>query len=355
MPAMTPSVVPRQAQLPLSMAAALVAQGIKIRLGRSIVTITGIVLGIAFLVSILGSQALRRGVAAEDRLREEANRQYGYLVAETGGLGRRPVALVVTSELSPTELRLLQRLEREGLSELRVLSKAKELPAGALQRLKARALSEAAPFGAGAACLLVLGSGALPELEWSAVLAGLKQPLVAVSAAPRAAQLQQPGVNLLRLGRELPPEERARLAQSVQREHFRGLWIIIISLIVTVIGISNAMLMSVTERFRDIGTMKCLGATSRFIRQIFLLEASFMGLVGGALGVVLGLVVSIGSYLVLYDAPLVWHTLGVELGALARAAGQALLAAIALSVVAALYPAQFAAKMVPADALRSNV
>ena len=42
------------------MAAAVVAQGIRIRLGRSLVTITGIVLGIAFLVSILGSQALRR-------------------------------------------------------------------------------------------------------------------------------------------------------------------------------------------------------------------------------------------------------------------------------------------------------
>lgn len=352
---MLPSSVPRQAQLPLSMAAAVVAQGIKIRLGRSIVTITGIVLGIAFLVSILGSQALRRGVAAEDRRREEANRQFGYLVAETGGLAGRSLAVVVTSQLKPTELGLLQRLEREGLAELRVWSSAPALPAGTFAHLTPRAHSQPAPFSAGAVSLLVLGNGALPALEWSIIIAGLKQPLVAATAEPHEARWQQLGVNLLRLGRELPAEERARLEQSLQRERFRGLWIIIISLLVTVIGISNAMLMSVTERFRDIGTMKCLGATSRFIRQIFLLEASFMGLVGGVLGVVLGLAVSIATYLVLYDASLVWHTLGSELGAVLKAAVQALFAGVALSVVAALYPAQFAAKMVPADALRSNV
>jgi putative ABC transport system permease protein len=333
---MMPAAVPRQAQLPLRMAAAVVAQGIKIRLGRSLVTITGIVLGIAFLVSILGSQALRRGVAAEDRLREEANRQYGYLVAETGGLAHRTVALLLTSPPSPTEVRLLQRLEREKPAAMPVWSKARALPPGA-------------------ACLLVLGNGPVPELDLQGVVAGLEHPVVAVSVEPHEPRLQAADINLVRLGRPLPPEERARLKQSLEREHFRGLWIIVISLLVTVIGISNAMLMSVTERFRDIGTMKCLGATSRFIRQIFLLEASFMGLVGGAMGVVLGLLVSIGTYLVLYDASLVLHTLDAEAAAIARAGALALLAAVALSVVAALYPAQFAAKMVPADALRSNV
>jgi ABC-type antimicrobial peptide transport system permease subunit len=145
------------------------------------------------------------------------------------------------------------------------------------------------------------------------------------------------------------------LQRQLEREHFRALWIIVISLVVTVIGITNAMLMSVTERFRDIGTMKCLGATSRFIRQIFLLEASFMGLVGGAVGVVLGLLVSLATYFLLYDASLVLHTLQAELAAVALAAAEAMLAAVVLSVVAALYPARFAARMVPADALRSNI
>ena len=64
------------------------------------------------------------------------------------------------------------------------------------------------------------------------------------------------------------------------------MWIIVISLLVTVIGIANSMLMSVTERFRDIGTMRCLGALSGFVRTLFLVEAAFMGVVGGAFGAV---------------------------------------------------------------------
>jgi ABC-type antimicrobial peptide transport system permease subunit len=348
------TVIPQQAKLPLRMAAAVVAQGIKIRLGRSLVTITGIVLGIAFLISILGSQVLRRGVAEEDRLREETNRMYGILLAETGNISRRALAVVVAGELSALEVRLLRRLELEQPSELR-LWRTGPAPNGTFQRLAPRVVSQPAQLGNGAACLLVMGKGKLPEVDLAAVVAGLKQPVVALSTERRDARLVQENFNLVRLSRELPTDERARLAKKLERERFRGLWIVIISLVVTVIGISNAMLMSVTERFRDIGTMKCLGATSRFIRQIFLLEASFMGLVGGAVGVVLGLLVSLATYFVLYDASLVLRTLQAELARVALAAAQGMLAAVVLSVVAALYPARFAARMVPADALRSNI
>jgi ABC-type antimicrobial peptide transport system permease subunit len=347
--------IPHQAKLPLRMAAAVVAQGIRIRLGRSLVTITGIVLGIAFLISILGSQVLRRGVAEEDRRREESNRMYGILLAETGNVARRALAVVATGEPSPSELRLLKRLEREELAELRLWSKGSSLPAGVFQRLSPHRVAEPAALGKGAVGLLVLGNGKLPELDLEAVVAALKQPVVALSSEARDPRLLRAGLNVVKLSRPPPADERLRQQRQLEREHFRGLWIIIISLVVTVIGITNAMLMSVTERFRDIGTMKCLGATSRFIRQIFLLEASFMGLVGGAVGVVLGLMVSLITYFVLYDASLVLHTLRAELAAVALAAAQAMLAAVVLSVVAALYPARFAARMVPADALRSNI
>jgi len=347
--------IPHQAKLPLRMAAAVVAQGIRIRLGRSLVTITGIVLGIAFLVSILGSQALRRGVAEEDRLREESNRMYGILLAETGNLAHRALSVAVTAEPSPMELRLLRRLEREQLGELRLWAAGTPLPAGTFERLTPRRVADAAGLGQGALGLLVLGQGSLSGLNLDATVAGLKQPLLALSAESRDARFSNAGFNVVKLSRELPADERLRQRQKLEREHFRGLWIIVISLVVTVIGITNAMLMSVTERFRDIGTMKCLGATSRFIRQIFLLEASFMGLVGGAAGVVLGLLVSLATYFMLYDASLVLHTLRAELSAVALAAAEAMLAAVVLSVVAALYPARFAARMVPADALRSNI
>ena len=66
-------------------------------------------------------------------------------------------------------------------------------------------------------------------------------------------------------------------------------WVVVISLLVTVIGITNALLMSVTERFKEIGTMKCLGALSGFIRQLFLIESMFIGLVGSLAGIVIGI------------------------------------------------------------------
>ncbi|HOT52163.1 MAG TPA: hypothetical protein PLI07_14365, partial [Candidatus Hydrogenedentes bacterium] len=50
-------------------------------------------------------------------------------------------------------------------------------------------------------------------------------------------------------------------------------WLAAISLLVCVVGITNAMLMSVTERYREIGTMKCLGALDWFVVKLFLIEA----------------------------------------------------------------------------------
>src|SRR5690606_38649039 len=67
---------------------------------------------------------------------------------------------------------------------------------------------------------------------------------------------------------------------------------------ITVIGIANAMLMSVTERVREIGTMKCLGALSGFVVKLFLIESSLLGLVGAILGCLVGLLFSILIYAV---------------------------------------------------------
>lgn len=342
----TRTVIPTQVRLPLNVALGVVRQGIRIRLGRSLVTLTGVMLGITFLMSTLTSQALKGGVAEEDRLREEASRMYGYLVAETGPLLGRPLALLVTAPLSGAEQRLLTRLAEEGV-QLRV-ERGVTL-AGAPRLEHAR---DAVELGRGVPAVLVLGGKPATATDFSALLSRARRPVVAFTAGT---PLNVPGANVVVLSRARGRDEQARLDAGLASSRFRGAFIVVVSLLVTVIGISNAMLMSVTERFRDIGTMKCLGALSSFVRTIFLLEASFMGAVGGALGVVLGFVFAVASYLLPYGVDLALLALGQHPGQLALAALGSLGAGVLLSVIAALYPATLAARMVPADALRSNV
>ncbi len=68
----------------------------------------------------------------------------------------------------------------------------------------------------------------------------------------------------------------------------RTIWLLALSLLVCVVGISNAMLMSVMERFREIGTMKCLGALDSFILRLFFFESLFLGAAGSFVGATIG-------------------------------------------------------------------
>ncbi|MCK4402075.1 ABC transporter permease, partial [bacterium] len=60
-------------------------------------------------------------------------------------------------------------------------------------------------------------------------------------------------------------EVRVQLQNTGGEEQVKQIWLVVLSLMVCVVGIANAMLMSVTERYKEIGTMKCLGALDRFI------------------------------------------------------------------------------------------
>src|SRR5688572_17172799 len=90
--------IPAQPKLPLGVAVSIVRQGIRIRLGRSIVTLLGVALGIAFLMATLTTQILRRGVAAEEARRETANRRYAALVSETGSLHEKSLSVAVSGK-----------------------------------------------------------------------------------------------------------------------------------------------------------------------------------------------------------------------------------------------------------------
>lgn len=132
----------------------------------------------------------------------------------------------------------------------------------------------------------------------------------------------------------------------------RQAWLVSMSLIVCVIGIANAMLMSVTERYKEIGTMKCLGALDIFVIQLFLLESGFQGLVGSLSGAIAGSVlVLLGTAIgqgfgVLGGLP--WGQLFLNV-MLATAIG------VLLTLLGASFPAYRASQMPPADAMRTEI
>ena len=120
--------------------------------------------------------------------------------------------------------------------------------------------------------------------------------------------------------------------------------IAVISLLVGGIGVMNIMLVSVTERIREIGLRKALGARPGSIRRQFLVEASVLGLAGGLLGV------AVRRGRRADPAALQRHPVRAV-------AGPALLAiamAIGIGVLFGVYPASRAARLAPIDALRSE-
>ncbi|HWT33758.1 MAG TPA: ABC transporter permease [Microbacterium sp.] len=117
-----------------------------------------------------------------------------------------------------------------------------------------------------------------------------------------------------------------------------------ISLLVGGIGVMNIMLVSVTERIREIGLRKALGATPGVILRQFLVEASILGLIGGVLGIALG---GLGALLL----P---GVLGFPLLISLPATIGALLVSLAIGMIAGVYPANRAARLAPIDALRTE-
>ncbi len=129
----------------------------------------------------------------------------------------------------------------------------------------------------------------------------------------------------------------------------RAMWLIVVSLMVCIVGIANAMLMSVTERFKEIATMKCLGATDGFIMINFILESCFQGLAGGLIGAVLGLVLGLVRSWLNYGT---LSLMQLPLVSVLAAAGATIGIGVVLSAMAAVYPARVAARLAPMEAMR---
>jgi putative ABC transport system permease protein len=116
----------------------------------------------------------------------------------------------------------------------------------------------------------------------------------------------------------------------------------VLALLVGAFGIANIMLVSVTERTKEIGIMKANGARNREVMGLFLAEAVLLGVAGALVGIPVGLAIGYGATVyaeVGFTVPVVWVAVAAGMGLLTGA-------------VSGLYPAWRAARVDPIDALR---
>ena len=149
--------------------------------------------------------------------------------------------------------------------------------------------------------------------------------------------------SLNKAGYDIDPASKTITSSAKQR------WIVFLSLLTCVVGIINAQLMSVTERFREIGTLKCLGALDRFIVRIFVIEATLQGIVGAFFGALLGCLVGLFSTFLKFGFSTIvyipWMTLCTTMF-------YAMCIGTVLSLIGVLYPAIVASRMQPVEAMR---
>lgn len=115
-----------------------------------------------------------------------------------------------------------------------------------------------------------------------------------------------------------------------------------ISLVVGGIGVMNIMLVSITERTKEIGTRKALGATNASVRLQFITESVVICIIGGIIGILLG--VGLGAIAATY--------MGYEASVSVTAIIVAVVFSMAIGIFFGYYPANKAAKLNPIDALR---
>jgi len=132
----------------------------------------------------------------------------------------------------------------------------------------------------------------------------------------------------------------------------RQVWLVVMSLLVCGVGITNSMLMSVTERFREIGTMKCLGALDEFIVRLFLIETAVLGFLGALVGAIIGHLIMLGIYMIKAGTSIAAK---MDWGQMLTYIGIAIVIGCVISLVAAVPPAVRAARMAPAVALSTEV
>lgn len=319
--------VQRQITLPLTRAIEIAYKNIRMRLTRSLVVTSGIVLALAFLVSILAGEVIVDGMR-QWIVQQENSQTFQELRA------RRPA---LEAQVKPLEADIRDLVRKGG-----------------------RIPSDQKPFD--------------PRSVWGKTWEDLQRELGRLPADPKQLEVMltvhPQSLDLMtrwiELDRELvnvrrqlnAPQELAVIMTNAgvaaggaeaESNRIQTRWLLGLALLVAFVGILNAMLMSVTERFREIGTMKCLGALDGFIVKLFVIESLFQGVVGTLIGLVIGLGLSFIAAAMTYGR---FAFINLPVGPLLVAVGISLLVGVGITVAAAVYPAWQAARMQPIEAMR---
>jgi len=320
--------VQRQIALPLSKAVEIAYKSIRMRLSRSLLVTSGIVLALAFLSSILATQTLQNGMrdwlgiqlkqrtAMANTITSAAN-DVRNRIAAAG-----PAVKVASDKTSAADSAVFK--DKLGIDPAAIVKDLGQLPAPAEQ----------------IAAAMTADSSAVASMQsWL--------------AAERAyAQHRQDFGDAQALEQMMTAKGVPINQADVDADRTQTHWLVALALMVAFVGILNAMLMSVTERFREIGTMKCLGALNSFIVKLFLIESLFQGGVGTIVGIGAGLSLSFLSMIIGYQGYALKNLQGQNM---LMGVGFCLIIGVGLTVGGALYPAMQAARMQPIEAMRADV
>jgi putative ABC transport system permease protein len=186
------------------------------------------------------------------------------------------------------------------------------------------------------------GSRTMERVQVSQCILQMSDEQAVLAAAPIVRHLLERFHDQTDYEVRVPVEEIQLLKKDRQRWNFMFFMIASVSLLVGGIGIMNIMLASVTERTREIGIRRALGAKRRDIIVQFLVESVTLTAIGGLLGIAIGLGVPAGvEYFLKFTTLVTPATLIVPF-----------VMAVAVGLLSGLYPAMRAARLDPIEALR---
>ncbi len=337
--------IKRQIMLPWSKAIEIAVKSIRVRFWRSMITMSSIILAIAFLMSIWTSTAIVAALATKPQRDLDAIKER--LATVRAALKGEPGA----PSVDEAKARFARDLTA-AIAEKRALvnEKTKAMKSASeedTKKLQAEIDGIEGELDPAKAVVLLEAYLLAQRREFERKIGDLNHILEQEHGRPEQDAQPTPSPEAA-----APPARAAGfITDFLSHMSPADKWLAVLALLVCFVGIINAMFMTVQERYREIGTMKCLGALDLFIVKIFLIESAALGLMGTLLGILVGAVLSTLRQLLVYGGAVLGY---FPLSNVLAAAILAALIGLILSVVAAIFPARKAARMEPVEAMRAE-